>query len=75
MKRKDRDFWDDFFAPLREDEALNAFDLTSGATEEDVMRAFREKVRAMADGQGGYTGDMDALTQEKEQALKYLKQD
>jgi hypothetical protein len=76
MKRKkqpEKDFWDEFFAPLRQDEAFGKLGLTSGASRKDVIRAFREKVKAMADGKGGYIGDMDALVQAKEQALKCLE--
>jgi transcriptional regulator with XRE-family HTH domain len=50
-------------------EALAPFALPPSATKEDVLKAFREKVKSMADGKGGYTGDMDALVQSKEKAL------
>jgi transcriptional regulator with XRE-family HTH domain len=53
--------------------ALQAFGLPATATREDVMCAFREKVKAMSDGKGGYTGDMDKLVQAKEQALAALQ--
>jgi hypothetical protein len=36
---------------------------------EAVLTAFRNKVREMADGKGGYNGDMDFLVQVKEKAL------
>lgn len=52
--------------------AFVSFGLPPTATKEDVMRAFREKVKAMADGQGGFIGDMDALVQAKEKALAFI---
>lgn len=35
-----------------------------------VMAAFRQKVREMSDGKGGYTGDMDFLVSVKDRALQ-----
>lgn len=49
------------------------FGLTSNATEADIKRAFREKVKAMADGNGGYNGDMDKLVQAKEKAIAFVQ--
>jgi plasmid maintenance system antidote protein VapI len=49
------------------------FGLSSDATKEDVLRAFRDKVKSMADGKGGYTGDMDALVKAKERALEFIQ--
>jgi len=47
--------------------------LTSNATETDIRTAFRNKVKALSDGKGGYNGDMDQLVQAKEKALAYVK--
>jgi Large polyvalent protein associated domain 29 len=49
--------------------ALAYLGLPSRATEAAIKLAFRNKVRAMADGKGGYIGDMDFLVQVKEKAL------
>lgn len=49
--------------------ALIHLGLSFDASEADVMRAFRNKVKEMADGKGGYSGDMDFLVQVKEKAL------
>lgn len=54
-------------------DCFNALGLDSNATEQDIKIAFREKVKASADGKGGYAGDMDKLTQAKEQALNYVR--
>jgi hypothetical protein len=69
-----RDIFDQIFAPLLADETFAVLGLTPNATREEVMQAFRQKVKAMADGKGGYTGDMDKLIKAKEQALKCLEQ-
>lgn len=50
--------------------ALAYFGLRSYASKNEVMNAFREKVKSMADGKGGYTGDMDLLVKVKEKALQ-----
>ena len=50
--------------------ALAYFGLRRYASKSDVVKAFREKVRSMADGKGGYSGDMDLLVQVKEKALQ-----
>jgi transcriptional regulator with XRE-family HTH domain len=47
--------------------------LTSSATEAEIKHAFRDKVREMADGKGGYNGDMDKLVQAKEKALAHAR--
>lgn len=49
--------------------ALAYLGLKSYATRSDIMKAFRNKVHEMADGRGGYTGDMDFLVKVKEKAL------
>lgn len=46
--------------------------ISQNATEAQIKQAFRQKVKQMHDGNGGYTGDMDELTKAKEQALKQL---
>lgn len=45
--------------------------ISSLATASQIKQAFRNKVKAMADGKGGYRGDMDKLVQAKEQALAH----
>jgi len=47
--------------------------VSQNATEAQIRKAFRDKVKASHDGKGGYTIDMDKLTQAKEQALAELK--
>jgi hypothetical protein len=47
--------------------------VSQNATEAQIRKAFRDKVKASHDGKGGYTVDMDKLTQAKEQALAGLK--
>lgn len=64
---------DRIFVAIESIDAFLPFNLPATATKEDVMRAFREKVKVMADGQGGYRGDMDALVQAKEKALRFCK--
>jgi flagellar biosynthesis GTPase FlhF len=49
--------------------ALIHLGLSVNASQSDINQAFRNKVREMADGRGGYTGDMDFLVQVKEKAL------
>lgn len=49
--------------------ALAYLGLVPAASQSDITKAFRKKVRAMSDGKGGYTGDMDFLVQVKEKAL------
>jgi Large polyvalent protein associated domain 29 len=53
----------------RED-ALARLGLRSNATPAQVKHAFYAQVKAASDGRGGYTSDMDLLTQAKEKALK-----
>lgn len=56
--------------------ALECFTLLGIATttsEAEIQRAFRQKVKASADGKGGYTCDMDKLVQAKERALDYVR--
>lgn len=53
---------------------VNCFALLGIAPTSDVLRiktAFRNKVKAAADGKGGYVGDMHRLVLAKEQALAY----
>lgn len=50
--------------------ALIHLGLSMHANKDDVLKAFRNKVKEMADGQGGYTGDMDFLVKVKERALQ-----
>lgn len=50
-------------------DALKFLGLSEGATVDEIKSAFRAKVKAAADGHGGYKGDMDVLTQAKEKAL------
>jgi hypothetical protein len=50
--------------------ALVYLGLTTSASRSDVMKAFRNKVRAAADGKGGYNIDMDFLVKVKEKALQ-----
>lgn len=52
---------------------FNTLGLTSSATETEIKQAFRDRVREMADGQGGYNGDMDKLVQAKEKALAHVR--
>jgi hypothetical protein len=52
------------------EKALATLGLPSTATPAQIKAAFYAKVKAASDGRGGYTGDMDALTQAKEKALK-----
>ena len=51
------------------DRSLAYLGLTYRATRTDIMRAFRQKVKAASDGKGGYTIDMDFLVKVKEKAL------
>lgn len=56
----------------RQSSALDCYSIlgiSSGATAEQIKSAFRAKVKAAADGNGGYRGDMHQLVQAKEQAL------
>lgn len=50
--------------------ALAFFGLTISATNQDILKAFRDKVKASSDGQGGYTNDMDLLVKAKAKALQ-----
>lgn len=50
--------------------ALIHLGLSMNASKSDVLNAFRSKVKEMADGKGGYTGDMDFLVKVKERALQ-----
>jgi hypothetical protein len=43
--------------------------ISSSATATQIKQAFRAKVKAASDGNGGYRGDMHKLVQAKEQAL------
>lgn len=66
------DVIDRLFAPLLAGEALAAFGLSVGATEADVMRAYRSMLRE-AHKNGHFQGDMDDLKQKKDKALAYVK--
>lgn len=61
------------FEPLETLAVFKPLGLTANATEQDVKRAFRDRVKALADGKGGYQGDMDALVQVKEAALRHVR--
>lgn len=60
------------YSPLFDD-TFEPLGLTPSATENEIKTAFRNKVKALSDGQGGYNGDMDALVQAKEKALAYTR--
>lgn len=49
--------------------ALAYLGLTLAANRQDILQAFRDKVKASSDGKGGYSGDMDLLVKAKEKAL------
>ena len=49
--------------------ALAFLGLPINADRNVILTAFRAKVKASADGKGGYTGDMDLLVKAKEKAL------
>lgn len=51
-------------------DALEYLGVGFDATREDVVQAFRAKVKAAFDGKGGFAGDMDLLTKAKERALQ-----
>lgn len=53
--------------------ALKTLGISKAETREQVIKAFRDRVKAHADGQGGYVGDMDQLVQAKEYALQHVK--
>jgi hypothetical protein len=58
----------------RLDRFLPAFELLGlplEATVEQILQAFRARVKAASDGKGGYQGDMDKLVQAKELALDF----
>jgi hypothetical protein len=48
---------------------LNYLGLSARAGQSEIKQAFRQKVKAAADGKGGYTIDMDFLVKVKEKAL------
>lgn len=50
--------------------ALTFLGLTISASRQDILKAFRDKVKASSDGKGGYTGDMDLFVKAKEKALQ-----
>lgn len=50
--------------------ALAYLGLPINASRDVILAAFRAKVKAFSDGQGGYTGDMDLLVRAKKTALK-----
>jgi hypothetical protein len=52
------------------EQALAYLGLSSNATPEQVKQTFRNRVKAAADGKGGYRGDMDLLVTAKEKALQ-----
>jgi hypothetical protein len=54
-------------------QAFNVLGISGGISqEEEVYTAFRQKVKEAADGTGGYSGDMDTVTQAKDYLLKAL---
>ncbi len=69
-QRQYQDPIDRLFGPLLAEECFRQLGLSASATPEQIKQAFRNKVKAMADGKGGYRGDMDVLVQAKEKALK-----
>lgn len=50
--------------------ALRLLDLKEVGKKEDIMVAFKAKVKSSATGDGGYKGDMDDLVKAKEALLK-----
>lgn len=54
--------------------AMRVLSVPEDANAEQVKAAFRGKVKAAATGDGGYSGDMDALVKAKEQVLNWLEQ-
>jgi hypothetical protein len=53
------------------DRALAYLGLTLKATSADVMKAFRQQVKAASDNKnGGYTMDMDFLVKVRDRALR-----
>lgn len=50
--------------------ALAYLGLSLNASRDVILATFRAKVKASADGKGGYTGDMDLLVKAKEKALQ-----
>lgn len=50
--------------------ALAYLGLSLNASRPAILAAFRAKVKASADGKGGYTGDMDLLVKAKEKSLQ-----
>jgi transcriptional regulator with XRE-family HTH domain len=62
-----------FFGPLLQQEVFARLGVSANASEAEIMKAFRDKVKLASDGKGGYQGDMDKLVQDKEQALKLVR--
>lgn len=63
-------------AAPRQTSALDCYSILGiapGATSAQIKQAFRDKVKAASDGNGGYRGDMHKLVQAKEQALARCK--
>ena len=58
----------------RDPACLAFFGLNRNASESDLIRAYRQKVRSSADGQGGYTGDMDMVGRQRDAALLFLRE-
>jgi hypothetical protein len=52
-------------------QAFEVLGLPLEATVEQILQAFRARVKEASDGQGGYRGDMDRLVQAKELALDF----
>jgi hypothetical protein len=54
-------------------DVLGLLGISAIENREQIMKAFRDRVKAMADGKGGYNGDMDLLVQAKERALQSIR--
>lgn len=59
--------------PRHVQDAYKTLGLAGSPSAEQVREAFRAKVKAAADGKGGYRGDMDKLRKAKEAALQYAE--
>lgn len=53
-------------------DVLGLLGISAIENREQIMKAFRNRVKEMADGKGGYNGDMDLLVQAKERALQSI---
>lgn len=57
-------------APFTRTTALSYLGLSFSATNEQILHAFRQKVKEAFDGKGDFKGDMDLLTKAKAAALQ-----